>query len=124
MADKTTPPRKRFQVHLSTAIILMFAAGGMIWANVTVRTYVQAPPVNDPSYKREVKYFGWPCPAIRKEDRDIDMPHRHGEPASIVCGDSSPGFGLPIDVVVALSLLAAVWYVCERWIAWRSRNRT
>jgi len=29
-----SPPRKRFQVHLSTAIVLMFVTGALIWANV------------------------------------------------------------------------------------------
>jgi hypothetical protein len=27
--------RKRLQVHLSIAVMLMFAAGGIIWANVS-----------------------------------------------------------------------------------------
>jgi hypothetical protein len=27
-------PRRWFQIHLSTAVVLMFAAGGLIWANV------------------------------------------------------------------------------------------
>jgi hypothetical protein len=27
------PRRKRFQIHLSTAVVLMFVAGGIIWAN-------------------------------------------------------------------------------------------
>jgi hypothetical protein len=29
----TNLPRRRVQLHLSTALILMFAAGGLIWAN-------------------------------------------------------------------------------------------
>jgi|SRR5579862_1564436 len=33
----TSPPRRaRFQIHLSTAIVLMFVAGGLIWANVSL----------------------------------------------------------------------------------------
>ncbi len=28
------PPRKRFQIHLSTAIVTMFVAGALIWANI------------------------------------------------------------------------------------------
>ena len=31
------PPRKPFQIHLSTAIVLMFVASGLMWANVTER---------------------------------------------------------------------------------------
>jgi len=26
------PPRKRFQIHLSTAIVMMFVAGALMWA--------------------------------------------------------------------------------------------
>src|SRR5205807_1432561 len=33
----TPPPRKRFQIHLSTAIVMMFVAGGLMWANRTNR---------------------------------------------------------------------------------------
>ena len=29
------PRRKRFQIHLSTAVVMMIAAGVLIWANVT-----------------------------------------------------------------------------------------
>jgi len=29
-----TPRRRRFQIHLSTAILMMFVAGVLIWANV------------------------------------------------------------------------------------------
>src|SRR5438874_1770002 len=32
-----SPHRSRFQIHLSTAIVLMFVAGGLIWANVSGR---------------------------------------------------------------------------------------
>jgi hypothetical protein len=28
------PPRQRFQFHLSTAIVLMFVAGAVMWANI------------------------------------------------------------------------------------------
>ena len=31
------PPRKRFQIHLSTAIVLMFVAGVVLWANINPR---------------------------------------------------------------------------------------
>ena len=31
------PRRKRFQIHLSTAVVMMIAAGGLIWANVRGR---------------------------------------------------------------------------------------
>jgi len=34
----TTPlPRKRFQIHLSTAVLMMFVAGALMWANMRER---------------------------------------------------------------------------------------
>ncbi len=36
------PPRKRFQIHLSTAIVMMFVAGALIWANVYARVFYSA----------------------------------------------------------------------------------
>ena len=39
MTDK---PRHRWlQIHLSTAIVLMFVAGGLTWANATKRVYAE-----------------------------------------------------------------------------------
>ena len=35
MTDK--PRRAWFQLHLSTAIVLMFVAGGLLWANIRVQ---------------------------------------------------------------------------------------
>src|SRR6476660_9027182 len=35
----TPPPRKRFQIHLSTAVVMMFVAAGLIWANIYERRH-------------------------------------------------------------------------------------
>ena len=38
----TEPPRrKRFQIHLSTAMVMMFVAGGIIWANVRETRFIK-----------------------------------------------------------------------------------
>ena len=38
MSDKSN--RRFWQIHLSTAIVLMFVAGGLIWANVSGAPYM------------------------------------------------------------------------------------
>ena len=50
------PPRKRFQIHLSTAIVLMLMAGGLIWANIASR-------VSNLPYAAKMKEWGWPWAA-------------------------------------------------------------
>ena len=51
----TEPPRpKRFQIHLSTAIVMMFVAGALIWANVAKQTFYNIRPVTTRTE------YGWP----------------------------------------------------------------
>ncbi len=62
--------RKVLQLHLSTALVLMVLAGGLVWLNVRSRP-VRLPEALDEMIKdspvEEVKYFtqlkirGWPC---------------------------------------------------------------
>jgi len=56
--EAAPPPRKRrfFQIHLSTAIVLMFVAAALVWANV--REYQE----HEPDYRRA---FGWPLAVYR-----------------------------------------------------------
>jgi hypothetical protein len=53
----TEPPsRNCFQIHLSTAIVLMFVAGGLMWTNFqngTVHFYYGGK-------EDHVSYYGWP----------------------------------------------------------------
>lgn len=57
-----TPRRRgRFQVHLSTAILLMFAAGGLVSANMLgMPTY---PADHNPPDRSHLDY-GWPWTAF------------------------------------------------------------
>jgi hypothetical protein len=36
MSDPTPNRRRWFQLHLSTCVVLMFVAGGLVWANVRI----------------------------------------------------------------------------------------
>ncbi len=73
MNDK--PRRAWFQVHLSTAIVVMFVAGGLIGANITPHRSVNELP-NRSDYSRQEVYaiapmkwptneisYGWPLTA-------------------------------------------------------------
>ena len=114
------PPRRaRFQVHLSTAIALMFTAGGLIWGNTIERTMLIQSDLNslEIGQRSEIKYFGWPFPAIAKEIRAPERPNDGA--VSIVCGERSQGLGVPLNILVGAFLLFFVWYACE----WLIRRR-
>ena len=58
------PPRRPFfQIHLSTAIMLMFTAGALIWANATPRTVVWVDSLGSLNVIRR-NMFGWPVECV------------------------------------------------------------
>ena len=90
------PPRKRFQIHLSTAIVLMFVAGMLIWANIRER---YSRMLEEAPYAGICK--GWPCPREWKSYGD---------------GIYVSATGGIINIAFAIGILCAVWFVCERLI--------
>ena len=98
MSDK--PRRAWFQIHLSTAIVLMFVAGGLLWANVVYRV--------DPSFafahdgaRIELHVQGWPLhfdeytiPSFRKDTVYPILPY-------------------PINMLTALAIFGSTALVCE-----------
>jgi hypothetical protein len=86
--------RKRFQIHLSTAVLLMLAAGAIVWANVKERPWGERFIIR-----------GWP----------LDWMEYWG-----MSGKDYSLLGIPCDIVVAALLLFAVWFVCEWWIRRRA----
>ncbi|HLX63868.1 MAG TPA: hypothetical protein VKX17_21530 [Planctomycetota bacterium] len=129
------PRRKWLQVHLSTAIVLMFVAGGIIWANVRERwsvdifefavyrelgwpfvAYHQSPASTDPSD---------PMYALMNADSDSNGIKRVGAPTGFIVPRAAPfSFSMAIlDALTALTLLSAVWFFCEwRIRRWRVRK--
>ena len=87
--------RPWFQVHLSTAIVLMFVAGGLLWANATPQVEYSG---NTPW---EITY-GWPYIF-------------HGEPGHIVANVPRYTFfsNAAIDFGITIVLLIASATVCE-----------
>jgi|SRR5579862_60054 len=109
----TVPRRGRFQIHLSTAVVLMFVAGGIIWANVRLSIY---------------GIYGWPWAAIWS-----DVPIWKRKPAiTVATGVPFPSDmtfknvydarAISVDVAVALAILFAVWFLCE-WLIRRRAAR-
>ncbi|MEI6235981.1 MAG: hypothetical protein WCT04_23245 [Planctomycetota bacterium] len=94
------PPRKRFQIHLSTAIVMMFVAGGLIWANVTGRFAYHI--------ERSACYaFGWPLPVMIEyhdlvPSQEKEVPYREVSELAICC-----------NIIVAVIILGFVCFICE-----------
>ncbi|HLX64806.1 MAG TPA: hypothetical protein VKX17_26275 [Planctomycetota bacterium] len=132
-------PRKRFQVHLSTAIIQMFAAGGLIWANV-VPTYTTKDIHFDylaATVKLIQKSYGWPLIATKsfKVDNDVATnvgparydtftaaAHMSVDPDGV--SEYTSYYNIALNILIALLLLAITWSLCERWIAYRASRHT
>src|SRR5579862_22503 len=122
------PPRgARFQIHLSTAIVLMFVAGALIWANVNEREYVfetddaEFYRVGDVIYWFEIQHaeHGWPFYAVQ---RRIKFPALKND-KTVDRGEVVPSIWRtgPIiyNALIALAILDAVWFLCE----WQIRRR-
>jgi hypothetical protein len=114
--------RRWFQIHLSTAVVLMLAAGILLWANIgRSREYIvdydftRTPPL--PILNSYVSY-GWPVSA------------ELGPPSILFVVDGS-GINLPIElprtnyarawlnVPIALALLMLMCVACEHIVGRR-----
>lgn len=142
------PRRKRFQIHLSTALIMMIAAGFLIWANVTPQHSLDNATMDDtfrlypkllPEYvdpvkfqimlsftgardiKLEQKTHGWPAMVVRKFDITITFEARSKK--SPLGHTGYLWSAIAINLAVALSILFTIWFVCEWWIRRRAAKR-
>jgi len=50
--------RRWFQIHLSTAVVLMFVAGGLLWANMMPRWRYMDQGFSEPYFFNDG--YGWP----------------------------------------------------------------
>lgn len=92
-------PLIRLRMHLSTAVVLMFVAGCLIWANVQNRTA-----------------YGWPKVAYDLPDDFFDPPNFRRK----VLEYETNFYMALLDVAVAMLILSSVWFVCEWLIARRA----
>jgi uncharacterized protein (DUF2062 family) len=117
--DTPQPPSKRrfFQIHLSTAVVLMFVAGGLMWANlVPHRTECGTGPIGS----THLSDCGFPM------TNALHCTHmlRHG--AEGQCVESTSflvrWFPMACNVVCALLLCAVIGLPMEYWLCKREGN--
>ena len=99
------PNRKRFQIHLSTAIVLMFVAGGLIWTNCGV---FRSKSIMYPFYE---KSWGWPLTCTTRvvlmRSWATEQPLKFDTSALIV------------NFTFSITVLFSAWFFCE----WLIRRR-
>src|SRR6266404_4090313 len=128
MSDEVKPARKRqiFQVHLSTAIILMFAAGGILWANCVEWTLVNHDSgiLTISNAEFTLRCRGFPVPIVYRIARGPEffsgyelnaIKWRAVHPENYIRLDHAA-----FDAFLAGSVLFAIWVFCERRIRHRS----
>ncbi len=129
--------KQRFQIHLSTALVLMFAVGGLMWANTreridVVKAAARVDPAEetseslpgDPVYKR----YGWPFQAASRligtvadsYDDGVGLVVAATNPPTIMsftieCPLQIQHARMAMDAMIALAVLGAVVIVCE-WL--------
>jgi len=128
-----TARRKRFQIHLSTAVVMMFVSGGIIWANVSERlrrvdgdkgfqgdyfnkAEYGSPILGDGNWTGGKKYVrGWPCEAMQSltlvEDYNLSAriwtrgrAARYWHASAVV-----------VNACIALAILFTALFSCE-WL--------
>jgi len=119
--------RKRFQIHLSTAVVMMFVAGGIIWANFTNTPRFSTDGSRDDSKHFNIgewqysinQRFGWPMTAVERGYISEAMYKNRN-----FSDDAYEVLRLmaALDALVALILLALVWFLCE-WLIRRRAAR-
>ena len=114
--------RARFQIHLSTALILTFAAGVLLWANLGRRYILPAVWDTNELYFYKIEILGWPAPFEHK----IYFPQLGGTPTRAWpewtgkswLNGGTIGWAIVTDFFIAISLLANVAILCE----WKFRR--
>jgi len=119
-----SPPRRaRFQIHLSTAIVLMFAAGLLIWANVRERIQIITSTYSMGTQRVNfvVWTHGWPFPAYAHSADDFKVPV--GIPRFLNADESQlNSICIAGDALTAILLILVVWFTCE-WLIRRRAAR-
>jgi len=88
---------------------MLFVAGGIIWANVIggyeawIDYFEGREMWKDPS----VSEYGWPTPAFWYSKQWYRIEYEN----------------VGLDIIAALILLYAVWFVCEWLIRWRAARK-
>lgn len=122
--------KKKLRFHLSTAVVLMFVAGLVLWANIAPsyerRTeFLSAMPgTRQPHYER-VRYYGWPL-QFWETDEVVDATNAvvptARTPYGAWFGETRDAVvNLVYDVVSGLAIVLLTGVACEAWIVRRAR---
>ncbi|MGD0091197.1 MAG: hypothetical protein ABSE73_14870 [Planctomycetota bacterium] len=119
MSEKPKKKRPWFQYHLSTAIVLMFVAGGLMWANRPYGVFIWegmdgTTIYEDPAGPADV--WGWPSTCIINRPHD---PNRIPSGALFRIESSNVQNAVVCNLLTAVAILVAVAVWCE----WRIRRR-
>ena len=112
-APKPPPRRARFQVHHSTAIVLMFTTGGLIWSNTRAYIIYQH---HSHLVNQVITGHGFPFDAYdysQTLSRSLD-----GRSFEENFNDTDYWMG-SLNLAIAILILFSVWYACE----WLIRRR-
>ena len=113
-------PNKRswLQIHLSTAIVLMFVAGVLVRANVNGTQFLAgySHRIGKPEWVSTYqigKHYGWPLVAVTDEEYKtvFENPHLEAEVPPDYLVECSR---IAVDALVAMMILLVVWYILER----------
>ena len=124
--DKPPSRRARFQIHLSTAIVLMFAIGFLMLANTSSRGkyeeeyYYMGYQANIDKYSLT---YGWPRIAIYRDGKHFEqhrLPNGKYTPLAFTrdCNEIVSYGAIFLNTFNALSVVFVVWYACE-WLIHR-----
>ena len=139
------PRRRRLQLHLSTAIILMFAAGALTWLNISGRRVDSMGaiwyPIGFPMHgdemtesqflatkpnrfwhgSRETQH-GWPFIAAQRKTEVVVNTEGQttiSKPTQLEWHRSA----IIENIAAGLLILLAVWFLCEQFLFSRARTR-
>jgi hypothetical protein len=115
--------RKRFQFHLSTAVVLMLTAEGWILANLHDRFIENLNVIH--TGKMKCKYeqhaAGWPFP-VRKRVYRVMVTSEGRVVQSSVMSETWAYYAIPLDAIATIILLLPIWFLCE-WLVRRRAAR-
>lgn len=115
------PPRRvRFQIHLSTAVVMMFVAGGLLGLNMREsgpsNVYVLIGPTKATAVRARVIEYGWPFHASTQV-KPLSEENAATEASGM--GFTRINALVAFNFGIALAILFSVWFVLE----WQIRRR-
>ena len=116
-----TPRLNRFQIHLSTAVVLMFVAGGMIWINALEQKENSLKRYGFPRafWEKEVVWESGFMRFIGPDGIVLDLPRAQNK---ILFSSKFHFWNALIDLAVVASVLMLVFVILE-WIIRRRATR-